>query len=700
MMEKHTNKDPLLANSSINELVGIGNKRMAAFGAYGLRTVEDLLRFFPRAYINRSQVSPIGSLINEGFASVVGIVEDVKVVPRKRFNFSIRDESGRLGVVFFGSHNYLQNNFEEGVRINAWGKVSFFNGMPQMAHPDYKILEQGAEPEKGIFPIYIRPEGLKEASIDSKIIQSAVKDALKRTREHLPDALPLTIVKKRDFPMVKDVYRELHFPSNDDPAVLDGLKVRLKYEEAFSLCLKMAGLAKYGEDEGLAFKPSLSILSRVYHQAGFAPTNAQMRVIKEIEEDLFAGHRLYRLLQGDVGSGKTFVCAVAIAHVLENGYQAAMMAPTEILARQHFRELSRLFEGSGKHVALFTGGIAGAEKRKMEKSLAEGEIDLAIGTHALLGEGILFKRLGIIIVDEQHRFGVRQRLALKQKGEAPAILVVSATPIPRTMAMMLYGDLKVSEIDELPPGRILVKTFRVGEGKRMDMYRFIEDKIKAGGRAFFILPLVNESEKLEEIKSVISMGAHLQDEIFKNYTIEILHGKMKQEEKEGVLRKFRDGTCHVLAATTVVEVGIDIPEADILVIEHAERFGLAQLHQLRGRIGRGTRESFCFLLTSRNCSEEALIRLKRFTETHDGFAIAELDFELRGTGELAGLRQSGVDGFRFLNLVRDRKIIEMAKEDAIAIVKGSLKLDPGEEVMVRELSRRYDGIEGELLKTA
>lgn len=690
---------PLLLNDSLYEVAGIGEKRSTAFAAHGLNTVQDLLEYLPRAYINRSRITPMADLQEGFFASVVGRVERVQLIPRKRLLLDMRDPTGMMTVVFFGGLKFMSDKFKSGMRINAWGRVSCFGSMMQMAHPEYRILEEGAAPEKGIFPIYSSTEDLKEVSIDGKIMQAAVRDALDRTREEYPEALPLFIRRKRTFMSLKNVLRELHFPTDDSAEHLNGVKARLKYEEAFALCLKMAALAKDADLDGIRFKPSLTLLSHVYRNAGFQPTNAQAKVISEIETELFKGRRLYRLLQGDVGSGKTFVCAVALAHVLENGYQGVLMAPTEILARQHFKELSRLFKDCGKRIALFVGALTAGEKRALYESLALGEIDLAVGTHALLADDVRFGRLGLAIIDEQHRFGVRQRLALKRKGNTPGILVVSATPIPRTLSLTIYGDLQVSVINELPPGRIPVRTFRVTEAKRIDMYGFIEEKLKTGGRAFFILPLVEESDKLQEIKSLLSMSAHLQQDIFKSWCVGILHGKMEVREKDQILERFREGKIHVLVATTVVEVGIDIPDADIMVVEHPERFGLAQLHQLRGRIGRGRRESFCFLLPG-TAGEAATERLRRFSETSDGFAIAELDFELRGTGDLAGLRQSGIPDFKYLNLVNDAEIIAMAREDARQIIANGTALEGDDLKLVNALLKRYEGLREEVLATA
>lgn len=693
-------KDPLLLESSLDELSGIGPKRRAAFLALGLRTVEDLLRFLPRAYINRTRITPMAKLSEGAFASVLGAVKAVKPGGPKRFTVILEDATGRVALVFFGGARFLSGRFETGMRINGWGRVTEYNGLLQMAHPDYKILKKGEEPEKGIFPVYTRPEELKEATVDSKIVAAAVSDALARVRERLPENVPSFYRDRHGYPPLKTVYRELHFPENDEPGHLALLWERLKYEEAFLLCLKMRRLGKSAALAGTACKPGLKLPAVVSANAGFAPTKAQERVLKEIEEDLFSARRMNRLLQGDVGSGKTFVCALAAAHVLESGRQVLVMAPTEILARQHFREFSRLFECTGVKVVLLVAALEPSVRKEAEDAVKAGGAVLVIGTHALLSEGVEPPDPGLLIVDEQHRFGVRQRMALRRKGKAPDLLAVSATPIPRTLALTLYGDLSLSVIDEMPPGRIPVRTHLVPERKRPDMIKFIAGKIKEGGRAFFILPLIEESEKLEEVKSVIEYAAHLRNTHFPEIGVEMVHGRMGTEEKEGALNRFRDGRCPILAATTVVEVGIDIPEADIMVVEHPERFGLAQLHQLRGRIGRGKRESFCFLLPGPSTPPETQERLSGFAATADGFAVAELDFAARGPGELSGLRQSGLPGFRFLDLVRDRAVVEKAVEDTSHALLHDAELPSDERLLLEQALKAYGGDAEQVLETA
>ena len=692
-------KDPLLLTDSLDKLEGIGPRRLDAFKEYGLHTVLDLLQFLPRAYINRQKITPLSGLAEGQSVSVVGVVEKVRVIPRKRLTATLRDQTGAVDLVWFRGIEYVREKITGGARLNAWGKVALYNRTLQMAHPETRVLAEGEEPEKGIFPIYTHPEEMKNARMDSKVVQAAVRDALDRTRAHYPENLPARITVKREFPLLKEVYGGLHFPEDDAPERLHFLHSRLKYEEAFLICLKMEEIREQCGESGIAFKPGLSLSAKVCANLGFTVTGAQKRAIEEIEADLFSGKRMNRLLQGDVGSGKTAVCAVVIAHVLHSGYQAALMAPTEILARQHFQELNRLYRDTGKRIELFISGLPKAGREALDADLSSGRIDVAVGTHAIISESSVFAKLGLVIVDEQHRFGVFQRLSLKQKGAVPSMLVVSATPIPRTLALTLYGDLSFSVIDEMPPGRIPVKTYRVTERKREEMYGFIRGKIASGGRAFFILPLVEESEKQAEIKSATAMAETLQAGPFLEHKVGLLHGRMDSREKAAVMESFRNGSCRVLAATTVVEVGVDIPDADVMVIEHPERFGLAQLHQLRGRIGRGKRESFCFLLVGPSCSAEAYERLGKFAENHDGFKIAELDFEARGPGALTGLRQAGAPEFRFLHLVRDRGIVEQAKEDAQEIFRDFKKLPEEERNRLRKALKQYDSLSEKLLMT-
>lgn len=692
-------KDPLLLNSSLDELSGIGTKRMAAFRELGLLTVEQLLYFLPRAYLNRQRITPINELKDGVFASLLGIVEKVHHIPRRRFTALLRDKTGAVGLVWFKGGEFVKDKLVPGARVNAWGRVGLYHEGLQLAHPEFKVLEEGLEPEKGIFPVYTRPEELRNAMVDSKIILAAVRDALNRTRDHYPEVLPGRVIKKRGFPMLKKVLEGLHFPEDDAPERLGPLKNRLKYEEAFLICLKMEEISGKASESGVTLKPALSLAAKVTANMGFLPTGAQKRVIAEIEADLFSGKRMNRLLQGDVGSGKTVVCAVAAAHAIQSGYQAALMAPTEILARQHWKELNRLYHGTGKRIELFVAGLPAAERKILDRDLAEGKIDFAVGTHAIISESSAFARLGLAVVDEQHRFGVFQRLALGQKGAKPHLLVVTATPIPRTLAMTLYGDLALSVIDELPPGRTPVKTFRVTERKRQDMYGFIRDKIASGGRAFFILPLVEESEKLAEVKSATAMAVEFRAGPFRDFKVGLLHGRMQADEKNEVMAAFRDGAVQVLASTTVVEVGVDVPDADIMVIEHPERFGLSQLHQLRGRVGRGKRESFCFLAVGRSCPDEAWERLGKFAETTDGFRIAELDFENRGPGQISGVRQAGVPEFRFLHLVYDQALIAQAKEDAKEVFAEYRKLPEDEKKRLVGALKQYDGLSEQILAT-
>jgi len=693
-------KDPLLLNASIDELSGIGKKRREAFHLLGLRTIEDILQFLPRAYIDRQKITPFEDLQENSFASIEGEVISVQAVQQSRLTVTLKDRTGKLQLIFFGGIQFLKNKFEIGQRINAWGRVTFFNGMRQLTHPELKILEDGEMPAKGIFPIYSRPEELREVSVDSKVMVTAVQDALLRLRDHLPENIPQVYRQKRAFQPIKDIYRLLHFPENSETHVLDRLRSRLKYEEAFFLCLKMRMISQFENRKEFVIRRVPELSGQIKNNAGFTPTLAQQRVLSEIENDLFSPCCMNRLLQGDVGSGKTFVCAHAAAHVVGSGHQVVLMAPTEILAQQHHVEMLRLFHGTGIEIALLTGMLSVKEKNTVLDGLLSGHISMAVGTHAVISGSVKFKALGLMIVDEQHRFGVRQRLALRQKGATPDVLVVSATPIPRTLTLTLYGDLKLSVIDELPVGRLPVKTHRVLEHKRHDMYGFVADKIRQGGRAFFVLPMIDESEKTEDVKSVLSFAIELKNEIFPSFAIDVLHGQLTPTEKGQVIQKFRKGECQILVTTTVIEVGIDIPDADLMVIEHPDRFGLAQLHQLRGRVGRGTRQSFCFLMVGDHASEEAQDRLTRFAALQDGFRVAELDFETRGPGRMSGFEQSGVPEFKFLDMVHDRPIIEMAKEDAENAVSRMDEFGVEEKQLLEQALKPYRGLTGELINTA
>ncbi|MBL8027663.1 MAG: ATP-dependent DNA helicase RecG [Fibrobacteres bacterium] len=693
-------KDPVTLSNSLTALAGIGNKRAEVFREKGIFSVEDLLKSLPRDYLDRTKITPVKDLAPETFAVVVVDVISVYSDGRKRMQVKTADKTGYIDFIFFGGLEFLKDRFTAGDRVHAWGRITEFRGTFQISHPEFRVLKDGEEPEKGIFPLYPGSADLKDVFTDSKVIASAVKDALNRSASVYHENLPESIIKKRKYPPLKVVYSSLHFPASLNFMDMERKRERLRYEEAFLLLYKIRSMCRKNNSAGTAIPPGSRFPDLVYANSGFLPTDGQKQAINEIEADIFSPKKMNRLLQGDVGSGKTFVCAVCAAHVLESGRQVLLMAPTEILARQHAAEMKRLFKGVPVEIELMISEMSSEERENTVDKARKGAPGIWVGTHALISSSSEFANAGLVIIDEQHRFGVRQRMALREKGFNPDMLVVTATPIPRTLALTMYGDLSVSVIAGMPPGRQIVKTYRVGESKREDMYKFLSDRIDKGGRAFVVLPLIDSGESKSELKSVTDTVEQLNKHDYLKGKVGFVHGKLKTEEKINAIEAFREGSLPILVSTTVIEVGIDVPDADIIIIEHPERFGLAQLHQLRGRVGRGKKESFCFLLTRPNENEEVYARLDGFVKTSDGFEIAELDFANRGAGELSGLNQSGFPEFKFLSLQRDRHLIQLAREDAEELLDNPGFMSADEMKRLDAALKIFDGLRGEILTTA
>jgi ATP-dependent DNA helicase RecG len=524
-----------------------------------------------------------------------------------------------------------------------------------------------------------------------------VKAILDGYADELSSPIPPEIVERQDLIDFSEAFRRVHFPPEGESIEIINLQRsdghrRIIFDEFFFLELGMA-LKKRGValETGISFKTKGGLSQKLLHQLSFQLTRAQERVLAEIKEDLEKPHPMNRLIQGDVGSGKTIVALLTCLDVVECGYQAAIMAPTEVLAEQHFLNLHRWVEPLGVKVALLTHTVKGSEREDLYQRIRNGDVQLVIGTHAVIQESVEFNRLGLAIIDEQHKFGVVQRGLLKKKGVNPDVLVMTATPIPRTLAMTIYGDLDVSLIDEMPPGRMPVETRVFSESARTKVYRIIEEEVRKGRQAFIVYPLVEESEKLD-LKDATRMAEHLQKEVFPEFRIGLLHGRMKSDEKEAVMMEFKEGKIQILVATTVIEVGIDIPNASVMVVEHAERFGLSQLHQLRGRIGRGRYPSRCILLAQYRSSEEAKVRLRAMEKTTDGFKIAEEDLALRGPGEFFGIRQSGLPDFRVAHIIRDTPILIEARKEAFRVIQEDPELlNPSHAGLKDILIKRWKG---------
>jgi ATP-dependent DNA helicase RecG len=600
----------------------------------------------------------------------------------------VSDASGRLVAVWFGQR-YLAKTLERGQRLVLHGKGDRFQNTLTLKVMDFEIVEADGDDDRlhtgRLVPVYSTTEGLTQRPLRRLMWQLVEKHA-----SDVPEMLPETIRTRRRLPALPDALRDAHFPASD--AALAAARRRLAFDDFFLLQVGLAILrARVTRARGIAMNPAGTLVHRLRASLPFALTTAQERVWSEIRQDMAAPFPMHRLLQGDVGSGKTIVAALAVLTAIETGYQAAVMAPTEILAEQHYGTFRRLFEPLGLEVTLLTSALKPKERAARRAALASGEIACAIGTHALVQERVEFKKLGLAVVDEQHRFGVHQRARLRGKGERPDLLVMTATPIPRTLALTLYGDLDVSVLDELPPGRRPVTTVARTGAKRAQIYAFLREQLAAGRQVYVVYPLVEESE-LVDLKAATDMARQLQEGAFRDFRVGLLHGRLTGEQKDDMMRRFKAREIDLLVSTTVIEVGIDVPNASVMLIEHAERFGLSQLHQLRGRVGRGPWKSYCILLTAGSLSEDARRRVDAMTETNDGFRIAEVDLELRGHGEFFGTRQSGLPEFRTATLPRDLPILEDARKEAAAIVAADVELRrPEHAELRRQLLARWRG---------
>ncbi|MDD4240090.1 MAG: ATP-dependent DNA helicase RecG [Smithellaceae bacterium] len=681
-------------------LKGVGPKMAARFAAKKIFTVFDLLYFLPRTYEDRREIRKINTLETEKVQTVIAEVAacEFRQYGRKRIlEIAVHDNTGSMTVKWFkGRMSFLVNALKKGTRVIFTGQVTPNFSGKSMIHPDYEILEEEDEDNllnfKRIVPVYSETEGLRQ-----KYMRKIMHTALENFSRYVASPIPKEICRRRNLPNIHEALLSVHFPGPD--AVLDTLLQarseahrRLIYDEFFFFQLGMA-VKKSGRilEKGIAFSLNGPLLGKFIALLPFALTGAQTRVIGEIQRDLALPAAMNRLLQGDVGSGKTLVAMSAMVTVCENGYQSALMAPTEILAKQHYATLSTWAETVGLSISLLTGSMSQTLRADALDAIKSGRSDIIVGTHALIQEDVAFSKLGLVVIDEQHRFGVLQRATLREKGINADVLVMTATPIPRTLAMTVYGDLDVSVIDEMPPGKKPVRTVVMSEHKREAVYEAIRKELARHHQVFIVYPLVEQSENLD-LKDATRMARHLQEDIFPEYRVGLIHGKMKEKEKDAVMQNFLDQSIQILVSTTVIEVGIDVPRASLMVIEHAERFGLSQLHQLRGRVGRRDIPSQCILLTDFKCSADARKRLKVMEKTTDGFALAEEDLAIRGPGDFLGTRQSGLPDFRIASILRDARILNDAKEDAFALAARDPLLSKPEHAVLKEtLFARWQG---------
>ena len=689
-------------STPIQYVKGVGPKLSKILDRKGIRTVEDALYFLPRTYEDRRSLKKVSELEpgrkETGFGEILLSGVAFYSVRRKRvFEAVVGDGSGVITLKWFHvNERYFRDRFKKGQRLIFSGEVTWFNQQKEIHHPDVERVDAEADRDylkfTRIVPIYSETEGLYQ-----RTLRRLMKTILDEYAGELSSPVPEEILKRQGLIDLPESFRCVHFP--EDGASMEDLERqrskghrRIIFDEFFFLELGMA-LRKKGRvlEKGIPFQTKGALSGRLLDLLPFRLTRAQERVWGEIRKDMGRPLPMNRLIQGDVGSGKTVVSLLAGLNVIESGYQAAIMAPTEILAEQHFLSARRWVEPLGLAVTLLTGSVKGTVKEDLCGRIKRGDVHLVVGTHALIEEPVEFHRLGLAIIDEQHKFGVIQRSLLKKKGENPDVLVMTATPIPRTLAMTVYGDLDVSIIDEMPPGRVPVETRVFSESGRSRVYRILEEEIRKERQAFIVYPLVEESEKVD-LRDATRMAEHLQSEVFPDLRVGLLHGRMKSEEKERVMAEFKGGKTQILVATTVIEVGIDIPNASVMVVEHAERFGLSQLHQLRGRIGRGKYASQCILLTQFRSSEEARIRLQAMERTSDGFQIAEKDLEIRGPGEFLGTRQSGLPDFRVAHILRDTPILVEARKEAFQLVHGDPDLsEPLHSGLKEELKKRWQG---------
>lgn len=677
-------------STAITYLKGVGPSRAEVLGKeLNIHNYNELLYYFPFRYVNRSHLSSIASLnVEEPFVVLRGTIYDMHTVvtnkSKQRLEAVFDDGTGKMVLVWFQGIRWIKESLKENTVYLLMGKPVYFNGQLQMSHPDIEPIGN-ANTGYPFLPVYSTTEKSKGKGITSKVIAHMVETLFAQATGQVEEVLPSTVVCRYRLMSRHSALYAMHFPNSTTE--MQQARLRMKFEELFFLQLdyQFNRIVRKRHSQGYRFNVVGDYLNVFFREKmPFEMTNAQKRVVHEIWNDMRSGRQMNRLLQGDVGSGKTLVALLTMLLAVDNGYQSCLMAPTEILAVQHYNNFLRMLDGLGLRVALLTGSLKAAEKRQIKHQLKNGGIDLLVGTHALIERDVDFARLGYVVIDEQHRFGVEQRAKLWSKSTmAPHILVMTATPIPRTLAMTLYGDLDCSIIDELPPGRKPIRTTHGTDAKRLQLFEFMRRQIAAGRQVYVVYPLINESEK-SDLKDLMDGYESLSRSFpMPQYQLSIVHGQMTAEDKAFEMDRFKQGITHIMVATTVIEVGVDVPNATVMVIENAERFGLSQLHQLRGRVGRGGGDSYCVLMTRDNLSKSARERINTMCQTTDGFRIAEADLKLRGPGDLQGLRQSGLLELKLTDLVDDEPIVRAARDTVEAILEN----DP--DLIGYPLLRRY-----------
>jgi ATP-dependent DNA helicase RecG len=677
---------------SIIYLNGVGpNRQKILKEEFGISTIQDLLNFFPNRYIDRGRFYKINELTNSN--SEIQIIGSItKIIKSNTNNKSkliakFEDDTGIIELIWFRGHKWIGSNIKIHTPYVIFGKINYFNGIFSMAHPEMELLKDFKIKKRVNFnSVYPSTEKSINSGITQNIIRKMIYEYLNNYDKNFKENLPNNLIEKYKFISKNQAVRNIHFPKNI--ALLNNSIERLKFEEFFYLQLQILIKNKERKKKinGYSFSKIGNYFNSFFHEhLSFKLTGAQINVIKEIRKDLGSRYQMNRLLQGDVGSGKTIVAYMSMLISLDNGYQSCLMAPTEILAQQHYKVIKKLSDNIGLTIDILTGSVSKSKRKPLLDDLKLGKIDILIGTHALIEDPVVFKNLGLAIIDEQHRFGVAQRSLLWKKNLLPPnILVMTATPIPRTLAMSLYGDLDISLIDKLPPGRKPIKTFHRTDSKRLSVLKFIKDEISKGNQIYIVYPLIEESKKIDFKDLMDGFESISRYFPLPKYKISILHGKMKNNNKEYEMKRFLEGQTQIMVATTVIEVGVDVPNASVMIIESSERFGLSQLHQLRGRVGRGNKQSYCILMTGNKVSNDSKLRIDTMVKTNNGFEIADVDLKMRGPGNIMGTQQSGLLKLKIADLVKDQDIMINARNSVIDLLDDDENLEKNENQIIKQ----------------
>ena len=682
-----------LLETPIEYLKGVGPQRGDLLRKeLGIHKYADLLNLFPNRYIDRTRYYKINELQNSNSeVQIVGKIINIKTVEqgkgKSRLVATFVDETGQMELVWFQGQKWIRESIKINVPYVIFGKVTQFGATYNMAHPEMELLEEHkASLRSAMQPVYPSTEKLANKGISNKVINKMMQQLFVETQALFSENLPNYLLDELKLIPKNAALFNIHFPKSQD--LLAKAQFRLKFEELFFIQLQLItkNLIRKHKIKGMPFEKVGENFNNFYkNHLPFDLTNAQKRVLKEIRNDLGSNAQMNRLLQGDVGSGKTIVALMCMLLAKDNGFQSCLMAPTEILANQHFNGITELAKGLNINIKILTGSTKTSDRKIIHEALENGTLDILIGTHALLEDKVQFHNLGLAIIDEQHRFGVEQRSKLWKKNDVPPhVLVMTATPIPRTLAMSLYGDLDISVIDELPPGRKPIQTVHRYDSNRLKVWKFLKDEIAKGRQVYIVYPLIQESEKMDYKDLMDGYESISRDFPLPQYSISIVHGKMKPADKDEEMRRFSEGKTNIMVATTVIEVGVNVPNASVMVIESAERFGLSQLHQLRGRVGRGAEQSYCILMTSHKLSNDSKIRMETMVRTNDGFEISEVDLKLRGPGDIMGKQQSGVLNLQIADLVRDKEILQLARHHAIKLLKDDAPMEKPEHTKLRE----------------